>query len=96
MFHLARFAALIIATCTTAMIGSGCAAPCVPSAGCRAYGQSGGEDLVCINEPQTGSHVVETRCYSRSEVDARRKTDHQILEKAQMNSNRPHHGRRDP
>jgi hypothetical protein len=51
---------------------------------------------VCVSEPETGTHVVETRCYPRSEIDDRRKTDRAILEKAQMNSNRPMHGRRDP
>jgi hypothetical protein len=46
-------------------------------------------DVVCLNEPQTGSHIVETRCFTRAELDERRKADQEMLEKAQMNSNRP-------
>lgn len=46
-------------------------------------------DVVCLQEPQTGSHIVETRCFTRAEIDERRKADQELLEKAQMNSNRP-------
>jgi len=46
-------------------------------------------DVVCLKEPQTGSHIVETRCFTRAEIDERRKADQEMLEKAQMNSNRP-------
>lgn len=93
--HLARLGALVAVACAV-VIASGCAPPCYGQpASCSTKGQVA-EDVVCVNEPETGTHVVETRCYPRSEVDDRRKTDRAILEKAQMNSNRPHHGRRDP
>jgi hypothetical protein len=46
-------------------------------------------DIVCLREPQTGSHIVETRCFTRAEIDERRKADQEMLEKAQMRSNRP-------
>jgi hypothetical protein len=46
-------------------------------------------DVVCLREPQTGTHIVETRCFTRAELDERRKADQQMLEKAQMQSNRP-------
>ena len=46
-------------------------------------------DVICLREPQTGSHIVEQRCYTRAEIDERRKADQDMLEKAQMRSNRP-------
>ena len=46
-------------------------------------------DVICLREPQTGSHIVETRCFTRAEIDERRKADQEMLEKAQMRSNRP-------
>jgi hypothetical protein len=46
-------------------------------------------DVVCLREPQTGTHIVETRCFTRAEIDERRKADQQMLERAQMQSNRP-------
>jgi hypothetical protein len=74
--RLARFAVLVIAACA----GPTSSAPQQPTP--RA-------DLVCISEPQTGTHLVETRCYKRSELDERREADRAILDKAQMNANRP-------
>jgi hypothetical protein len=94
--HLARLGALAAAALAVATLAAGCAPPCYGQpASCRTGAQTA-DDVVCVSEPETGTHVVETRCYPRSEVDDRRKTDRAILERAQMNSNRPHRGPRDP
>ena len=34
-----------------------------------------GDDIVCFHDAQTGSHIVETRCFKRSELEERRKAD---------------------
>jgi hypothetical protein len=54
-----------------------------------------GDDLVCIQEPQTGSHIVETRCYRRDALDERRESDRAILEKALIRANQPRNTKRD-
>ena len=71
--------------------GAVLAFPLVASLGC-AHGAGGKQahgDVVCLQEPQTGSHIVETRCYTRAEIEERRKADHDMLERAQINSSRP-------
>jgi hypothetical protein len=63
------------------------------ASGCQSAGgprhAGAGNDVVCINQPQTGSHIVETRCYTRAEIEERRKADKEMMERAQMNASRP-------
>ena len=61
------------------------------TAGCAAGRQrpQSPNDVICFREPQTGSHIVEQRCFTRAEVDERRRADQEMLERAQMQSNRP-------
>jgi hypothetical protein len=92
--RLARSGAVIAATCAIALALAGCGTPCPEAAACKTYSpgqtrQPSGDDIVCLKEPQTGSHIVETRCYKHSEIEERRKADRDMLERAQMNSNRP-------
>ena len=93
---LARSGAVIAVACAIALAVLGCGTPCPDVSMCKAYApaqtrQPTGHDVVCFKEPQTGTHITETRCYTRSEVDERRKADHDMLERAQMQSNRPVH-----
>jgi|ERR1041384_2107969 len=95
---LARSGAVLVVACALALalvlaVG-GCGTPCPEAAMCKAYSPSQtrqpvGHDVVCFKEPQTGSHITETRCYTRTEVEERRKADHDMLERTQMQSNRP-------
>jgi hypothetical protein len=93
---LARPGALIAVACAIVLALAGCGTPCPEAAMCKAYSpgqprQAKGHDVVCFSEPQTGTHINETRCYTRAEVEERRKADHDMLERAQMQSNRPVH-----
>ena len=62
---------------------------------CGALGTSGPQrpqsrdDIICTNEAQTGSHIVETRCLTRGEIEDRRKADNEMIERAVINANRP-------
>jgi len=47
------------------------------------------DDIICTNEAQTGSHIAETRCQTRGEIEDRRKADRELLERAVINANRP-------
>lgn len=47
------------------------------------------DDVICSNEAQTGSHIVETRCSTRGEIEDRRKADNEMIERAVINANRP-------
>ena len=93
---LARSGAVLAAVCALALVlaSGACGTPCPEAAMCKAYApaqtrQPVGHDVVCFREPQTGSHITETRCYTRAEVEERRKADHDMLERTQMQSNRP-------
>jgi hypothetical protein len=86
----------VVAVCALAIATSGCGPSCANQPGCAQTtpsGPSAGDDVVCVNEVGTGSHIAEPQCYRRSEIKDRRDADRATLEKAQMNSNRPHHGR---
>lgn len=94
--RFARFGAVIVTTCAVMMCTPGCGSPCyAPSGVCKTHTageqkrSTSRDDVICIDEPQTGSHIAETRCYTRGEIDDRRKADHDLLEKAQINANRP-------
>jgi hypothetical protein len=52
-------------------------------------GKAAGDEMVCRNEPQTGSHIVEQRCYSRREIEARRARDIAVMERLIIEANRP-------
>jgi hypothetical protein len=88
-------AACVVAAC------AGCSTPCTARSGvCQQRGDvpdrtASGDDLVCIEEPQTGSHIVETRCYRRQALDERREADRAILEKAMIRANQPRRVKRD-
>jgi len=56
-------------------------------------GPSAGDDIVWRHEVGTGSHLAEPQCYRRSEIKDRATPTRAGLERAQMNSNRPHHGK---
>jgi hypothetical protein len=47
------------------------------------------EDLVCRNEPLTGSHIIERRCYRRRDIEARRARDIAVMERLIIQANRP-------
>jgi len=47
------------------------------------------DDVVCRDEALTGSHIVERRCYRRSDIDVRRAKDRETMETAVIHSNRP-------
>jgi hypothetical protein len=87
----------VVVACALAIAGSGCGPSCASQpAACGQTTPSGptaSDDIVCVNEVGTGSHIAEPQCYRRSEIKDRRDADRATLEKAQMNSNRPHHGR---
>lgn len=97
----ARSAIVIAAACAIAAWLSGCSSPCTAGSGrCRQDAAergptASGDDMVCIEEPQTGSHIVETRCYRRSALDERREEDRAILEKALIRANQPRRTTRD-
>jgi hypothetical protein len=107
--HVARWGAAPAACALAAALAAisvfgvlgGCGAPCSSTApGCQrstgAQGPTGArEELICIKDAQTGSHIVEARCYKRSDLDERRESDRAILEKAQMGGNRPVGNKRD-
>ena len=90
-------AALVLAGVLAA--SPGCGGPCAgQSDACPARpagGRAAPDDMVCIQEPQTGSHIVETRCYRRDALDERREADRAILEKALIRGNQPRRGTRD-
>jgi hypothetical protein len=94
--RVARFRAVIAIACAMLPALSGCASSCPEQAGaCKTHSPGDAkrtpspDEVICFREPQTGTHIVETRCYKRSEVDERRQADRDMLERAQMNSNRP-------
>jgi hypothetical protein len=76
---------------TTALLCAGVLAGAAGVTGCDTGRQrpQSPNDVICLREPQTGSHIVEQRCFTRAELDERRKADQEMLEKAQMRSNRP-------
>ena len=91
---LARSGAVIAVAHAFALALAGCGTPCPEAAMCKAYSpgltrQPAPHDVVCFQDPQTGTHITETRCYTQSEIEERRKADHDMLERAQMQSNRP-------
>jgi len=47
------------------------------------------DDVICTSEAQTGSHLVETRCLTRGEIEDRRKADNEMIERAIINAHRP-------
>jgi hypothetical protein len=87
----ARLAAIIASACAIAL-STGCGPPSLAGQGRSAVH----DDLVCVNEAPTGSHIAETRCYKRSEIEERRKADRALLENSQIHSNRPGSGKRVP
>ena len=102
--HLARGrAALAAGTVTIALAAlsafalGGCSGPCSSGGpGCQQSTATGTrDDLICVKDAQTGSHIAESRCYRRSDLDERRESDRAILEKAQMSGNRPVGNKRD-
>ena len=78
-------------TTVAAAIVAGALAGVAVTAGCDTGRQrpQSPHDVICLREPQTGSHIVEQRCFTRAELDERRKADQEMLERAQMRSNRP-------
>jgi hypothetical protein len=74
-----------------ALLCAGALAGVAVTAGCDTGRQrpQSPNDVICLREPQTGSHIVDQRCYTRAELDERRKADQQMLENAQMRANRP-------
>jgi hypothetical protein len=93
LMRLARSGAVFAVCVVSAFATAGCGTPCPEAAVCKPYApqtrQARGDDVICLQDPQTGTHIVETRCYTRSEIEERRKEDHDMLERAQMNANRP-------
>ena len=76
-----RFGAVLLGAIAVAASVPGC----VSSAGRR----HAPDDVVCTNEAVTGSHLVETRCTSRREIEERRKADRAAIERMLINANRP-------
>jgi len=96
-----RSGAVLAAVCAVAIaaFASGCAASQQSFAsGCAASQQSStgttkgataSDDMVCAAEPVTGSHIVETRCEKRSDIEERRAADRAAMDKMLINGNRP-------
>ena len=87
----------MVALGAIAMWNSGCGPSCASQqGGCQTtqYAQQSADDVICFDEVGTGSHIAEPRCYRRSEIDDRRDSDKALLERAQLNSNRPKHSKR--
>jgi len=94
--QLVRLGAVMAAAWAMAVSMSGCAPSCAAQrGGCQASPTARGDDVVCLEETETGTHITEPRCYSRSEIEERRKADRETLDRAQMNSNRPRHAKPD-
>ena len=89
-----RFGAILIVAgaMATAVPMAGCG-PCTSSPGACASNDTvsaaDDEDLVCRNEPLTGSHIIERRCYRRSDIEARRARDIAVMERLIIQANRP-------
>ncbi|HKE15930.1 MAG TPA: hypothetical protein VKB80_13730 [Kofleriaceae bacterium] len=57
--------------------------------GCAARrSATAGDDLVCRNEPVTGSHIVERQCYRRRDMVAREARDRALMERLIIQSGR--------
>jgi hypothetical protein len=92
-----RLGAVLVVAGTLAVAASllGCG-PCSSNPGsCQEHARSvpqnatASDDVVCRNEALTGSHIVERRCYRRSDMDERRKLDRAVMERLMIQSNRP-------
>ncbi len=78
-----RFAAVLVA--------AGAIAVAAPVFGCVSSGQKGAarDEVVCTHEPVTGSHIVEARCFTRSQIEERRAADRAAVERMIIQANRP-------
>ena len=92
--RLGRFGAVLASACALAACLAGCV-DCPYPGQCQESGQPGQKtaqnDMVCIRDAQTGSHIVQTHCYPRAEVEERRAKDRAAMERVQVTSNRPGH-----
>jgi hypothetical protein len=55
----------------------------------RDLGPSVSSDVVCRHEALTGSHIVERRCYRRSEMREREAQDRALMDRLIIQANRP-------
>ncbi len=80
-----RFGAVLVAAGAVAVAASvhGCAA----TAGKKKA--TSPDDVVCTYEPVTGSHIVESRCQTRRQIDERRAADRAAVERMLTRPNRP-------
>jgi len=72
-----------------ALVVGGFIAACDAQRSGSQRGTAPGDEMVCRNEPQTGSHIVEQRCYLRREIEARRARDMAAMERLIIEANRP-------
>jgi hypothetical protein len=86
--RLARCGAIVAAACALAVSAPGCGPPCASQPAACHPSPLARDELVCFHEAPTGSHIAETRCYKRSEIDERRKADRAMMENAQIQSTR--------
>jgi hypothetical protein len=87
-----RWGVVLAFVLVSAAATSGCAPPCYQSGTCDQTTpdeNAKGNDLVCTKEAMTGTHIKETRCYRRAEVDERREKDRAAMERLMINANRP-------
>lgn len=90
-------AVLVLAGAVTAAVTTGgCATPCSSSPGSCETGTpvaeasaTASDDVVCRHEPMTGSHIVERRCYRRSEMVEREARDRAFMDRLIIQANRP-------
>lgn len=87
-----RVGVVLVVLLASAMALPGCAPPCYQSGTCdqtTPEGSAKGKDIVCTKEALTGTHIKETRCYRRADVDERREKDRAAMERLMINANRP-------
>ena len=78
------------------LVAAGAIAAAASVLGCAGSRQKGaaGDEVVCTHEPVTGSHIVEARCFTRSQIEERRAQDRAAVERMIIQANRP--GRSQP
>jgi hypothetical protein len=67
--RLALFGAVLVAACAGSSGGRKRASP---------------EPVVCVDEAPLGSHIVETRCYTRGDIEARNDRNRAAIERMQI------------
>lgn len=92
-----RFGAvLVVAGAVMVAVSLGGCSPCASKpGGCEAQttlaqrSAIASDDIVCREEPLTGSHIVERRCYRRQDIREREARDRAFIDRLIIQANRP-------